>query len=272
MKFFIAMLIFLISSAVMAAKYTVKINDIDIGRGTESHLLLLSDGQVGYLAPENKKSLEELTSIKDKEQTIEIDLNEKNQVLAYREVAPLKKSITSFSEEDDKNFSYDPTEVSLESAQGIFSRMRRDYQNRSQCYNRAHIWTYEEFKKSGLKSLKVFMFFTRRYIRNYNYYWWFHVTPTVQTADGLRALDRRYTTGPMSLPTWTRKFVYSGRTCPMVDKYSDYRDHQEVEDCYHIAVPMYFWQPYDIDQRDRTGYQKTSYIQSNVDHAYWEAF
>ena len=87
-----------------------------------------------------------------------------------------------------------------------------------------------------------------------------------------RILDRRFTRFHLNVDDWTKKFIYSGRKCPVVEKYSDYRDHQETEHCYLIPVSMFFWQPKDILRRDTIGVEKTSFINSEIKHAYWEAF
>src|SRR3989338_3484642 len=40
-------------------------------------------------------------------------------------------------------------------ANNIFELMRTDYQENGQCYNMAHVWAYEEYKRSGQKSQKI---------------------------------------------------------------------------------------------------------------------
>jgi hypothetical protein len=99
------------------------------------------------------------------------------------------------------------------------------------------------------------------------------VAPGVSVIDKEdRILDRRFTRSHLSIDDWTKKFIYSGRKCPIVEKYSDYRNHQETEHCYLIPVSMFFWQPKDISRRDTTGVEKTSFVNSEIKHAYWEAF
>ena len=62
--------------------------------------------------------------------------------------------------EPSDHVSFEPTVIEgYTRALSLFRRMRRDYQNDSQCYNRAHIWQYEENSKSGLSSQKTFLFF-----------------------------------------------------------------------------------------------------------------
>jgi hypothetical protein len=265
-----ALILALFSMTAFAGRFQVSIDSIDEGKKGEPVLILMSDGQVGFMDSKDLTTVNDLTAVAKSKEIVEIELSNDHKVLSIRSIE--NKTNNMSVEGSGEKLMYDPSVASTGTAMSAFLSMRRNYQNESQCYNRAHIWTYEEYKRTGLKSMKVFMFFTRKYIRNYNFYWWFHVTPAVYTSEGLRTLDRRYTKGLLSLHTWSNIFVRSRRACPVISKYYDYRNNQTVEDCFHIPVSMYFWQPYDIERRDRTGYEKTQYYQNQVNTAYWEAF
>ena len=58
----------------------------------------------------------------------------------------------------------------------IFSRQNTRLIQSSQCYDKAHYWSYE-WSRQNLSLGKMFLFFTESYIRRYNYKWWFHVAP-----------------------------------------------------------------------------------------------
>ncbi len=235
---------------------------------------MLSGGEVVFLSGEQKNWISSFRESLHNGDLLEFEVDKRNYFLGVKSVHFISDEKKSLFHEMGPLQSYEPTQVpDYPSALFIFKRMRRNYQYSSQCYNRAHIWAYEEFIKSGLKSKKYFMFFTRSYIRKYNYRWWFHVAPgvSVQGKED-RILDRRFTRTHLSVDDWTKKFIYSGRKCPIVQTYSDYSENQQAEHCYLIPVSMYFWQPKDILKRDRTGFEKTSFLQSEVNHAYWEAF
>ena len=71
-----------------------------------------------------------------------------------------------------------------EQAQALMNDFRRDTLNSSQCYNRAHVWTYEAFKKYNIYMGKMWIFYTDKYIRefkNWSRYWF-------------KAIISRYTT------------------------------------------------------------------------------
>lgn len=275
MKKFIFFFILIFSQSLFAKRFTSTIHAIEETIHDEKpHLIMLDRGDVVFLSGINK---DWLSSFKDSllnEDMLEIEVDKKNNFLGVKTLRFGGQEKKSSQVEPHVWQSYEPTLVpDYATTQSIFKRMRRNYQNYSQCYNRAHIWAYEEFQRTGLKSKKYFMFFTKSYIRKYNYKWWFHVAPGVSVIDKEdRILDRRFTRFHLNVDDWTKKFIYSGRKCPVVEKYSDYRDHQETEHCYLIPVSMFFWQPKDILRRDTIGVEKTSFINSEIKHAYWEAF
>ncbi|MBA2405643.1 MAG: hypothetical protein H0V66_12775 [Bdellovibrionales bacterium] len=258
-----------------ADSFTTQIHSVDHGKKGQKHLILLTNGHTAFIDSNQKSLIEAVEQSLENRDTVHISLDRKLNVISIQTVVPEREEpqneITS-----EEIMSYDPSIISYTTAQNVFRNMRRDYQNDSQCYNRAHIWTFEEFKRSSLKSSKLFLFFTSRYIRRYNYKWWFHVTPMVYVGgtaqSNWRALDRRYTSGPLTTKTWTNIFMHNNALCPVVYKYSSYRNNQQSQDCYLIPTSMYFWQPRDIEREERTGYVKTQYFTSETNHAYWEAF
>lgn len=277
MKILFLFILLMLGFSVHADSFKSKIHSIDLAmKPTQSHLILMENGRVVFVGYHQKALLVSFQESLRMQDRLEVEVDTKNNFISAETVEETYETSTTTSDVT-KPISYDPTVVTSYSAvSAIFRRMRRDYQNDSQCYNRAHVWAYEEFQNSGLNSSKLFLFFTRRYIRNYRYKWWFHVSPMALVKEGRsiveRVLDRRYTGGPRYVSTWTRNFVHSGRKCPVVYKYYDYRNNQETEDCYLIPVSMYFWQPRDIERRDRTGAEKTQFFKREINHAYWEAF
>lgn len=272
--FFFLIIFSLLYSSAYAEKMKTRIVNVEPSDdGLHPHLLLLENGRVATVKTDEKKALELYRSSND---WLEIEVNKKNELIGISTIpAPVKAVEDEAFLENEKlpKSEYNPTHLSsMSEAQTIFGRMNRQHQRQSQCYNRAHVWAYEEFKRSGLQSIKLFMFFTKRYIWDYNYGWWFHVTPMTYVADQAVTLDRTFTRSPLSVKNWTLNFIRSRRDCPMVTKYSDYSQHQETEHCYLIPATMYFWQPRDLDQFERTGAQKTEFIKSEVNYAYWEAF
>lgn len=276
MKYFflsLVLLIFALNS--FASTFRSQIHSIDLGKANERHLIMLTNGRTAFLAPKSKFLIEAAEQSLQNGDTVEITLDSKLNLISIQTVAP-EVQLKSEDLTPGEMMSYSPSVISLGTAQSVFQGMRRDYQNQSQCYNRAHIWTYEAFKRNALRSNKLFLFFTTRYIRKYNFYWWFHVTPMAYvggtTQPNWRTLDRRYTSGPLSTKTWTDIFMRNDALCPVVYTYSSYRNHQSEEYCYLIPTSMYFWQPYDILRQETSGYVKTQFFSSQINAAYQEAF
>lgn len=272
MKFALLFSMFTVSLFAHAEQLESKIDSIDVAaKKGVPHLIKLENGRVIFVKHNDRQTLNSFKTSLTEKGLLAVEVDEKSNFISAESLDDESEPVTK-EVEPSLRVTYDPTVVTTAEASNIFRRMRRDYQNESQCYNRAHIWTYEEWKKTGLNSSKVFLFFTSRYIRNYRYKWWFHVSPMVSTAGGDLVLDRRYTSGPRTKDNWTKNFIYSGRKCPIVNNYYDYRNNQQSEDCYMIPTSMYFWQPRNIQSRDNGGTTPTQYIQSNINHAYWEAF
>lgn len=258
----------------------LKIESIDRGDGyQQSDLIFLSDGRVAFAAPGaiDRFNIDQFLIGRDQHFSIKLDRHHNLislQPLEHVTSAPTNDSpsLGGYVADD-----YEPTVLpSLAEVESIFKKMNRRWQEDSQCYNRAHVWNYEEFRRSGLLSKKVFIFYTRRYIRNYRFKWWFHAIPTVlANHEGTiveRALDPMFAKKALPMKEWTDIFIKTRRVCPTITKYSTYRDNQETEDCYLHFSTMYFWQPRDLDRLERTGAEKKDFIQSEVRHAYWEAF
>lgn len=264
---------FLLSA--MAATYTTQVHSVDRGKAGEKYLILLTNGYTAFVSEQQKSLIEAVEESQRNGDTVEIRLDDELNLMSIQTTLPEREE-PSIEPDPGGMISYDPSILSDSEAYSAFRNMRRDYQNDSQCYNRAHIWNYEEFNRTGIKSNKLYLFFTSRYIRKFNYKWWFHVTPMAYVNGSeqanWRTLDRRYTRGPLTIRTWTNVFMLNDAFCPVVYKYSSYRNHQQEEDCFLIPTSMYFWQPRDIERQERTGYVKDSFYRSEVSHAYWEAF
>lgn len=231
--------------------------DVSMEKGSP-HLVKFENGRVAFIDWENKTALQAFQANLKAQETLVVDVDK------FSNVQAMGKPFRPYIFKDERNISV------------VFSRMRRGWQEESQCYNRAHIWAYEEYKRTGLRSMKLFLFFTSQYIRKYKFEWWFHVAPmTLVNKNGKghpKVLDARYTGGPRDLRTWTNVFIKSKRECPLIKMYSQYRKTKSTEDCYLIPASMYYWQPRDLDTFEKTHKEKSSFIQREVDYALKEAF
>ncbi len=269
----------LFSISIPAFADTVDTEIVKIERGStpqEESLLYLSNGSVGFLAPSEASGLAAFQKSAQLHEKYRIELGANHQVLSYQKIG--KSTLPQASTDLEMvTQPYTPTLLSsLAQADQIFQNMNQRFRKKSECYNRAEVWTYEAFKETGTLSMKVFLFFTSKYIREYRYGWWFHVSPYAMVSENNQAiervLDRAYFESPALMKDWTDYFIEPKTICPVVAKYSDYSNHQSESYCYLIKVPMYFWQPRDIEELEKSGVEKTEFIQSDLDWAYRQAF
>ncbi len=157
-----------------------------------------------------------------------------------------------------------------------FKSMNRRTRYRAQCYNRAHIWAFEANRDLGIRSEKVFMFFSSRYIREYHYRWWFHTAPLtrVKTAQGSeeRVMDPGFFDRPVSLKAWSDDFIKPKTPCKTVSRYSEYASLPHTEYCYFMMAPMYMWQPKDLEAVDNGAPVKERFEEFDIQTAYRQAF
>jgi hypothetical protein len=157
-----------------------------------------------------------------------------------------------------------------------FTSMNRKTRYRAQCYNRAHVWAYEADRGLGIRSEKIFMFFSSRYIREYHYRWWFHVAPLtrVVTPEGPeeRVMDPGFFKKPVSVKEWSDDFIKPRTPCKRVSRYSDYASVPHTEYCYFMVAPMFMWQPKDLEAVDRGEPVKERFESFDIETAYRQAF
>ena len=275
-EMFLVWVLLFVSGYAYAHMITGSIHSIHPGKEGEAHLIFFEEGEVVFLRGEAKSLMSSLQEARKRGEHVKVEIDGDHNLRSIQNMAPRVNESKDSAPGELELMSYTPSILTYSAASSVFYRMRRDYQLESQCYNRAHIWTYEEYRRSAIRSNKLFLFFTTRYIRAYNYFWWFHVTPMVYvggtTPAYWRTLDRRYTSGPLTLRTWTNIFMYNDANCPIVYKWSDYYYHQSTQYCYLIPKSMYFWQPRDIRNQEESGFEKTQYFTSEINYAYWEAF
>ena len=158
-------------------------------------------------------------------------------------------------------------------AQSLMNQFNGETDEDSQCYNRAHMWSYESLVKSNVSLGKIWIFFTKKYIRENKYKWWFHIAPyTEVAADGQKyILDRGFTLIPYNVQNWKNLFITTKANCPVITKYSEYSKNQYAEDCYLMYSSQYYWQPWQLKSLERKGYRTWGYKQKDLKITYRNA-
>lgn len=242
-----------------------RIDSIDPGAGKAETLILLETGEVVFT---RDRSIDLDKSMAGERVRIDVDKNHN------------LRSISSLPQEDapeELEAPFAPLETptilpDYNAALGVFRGMNTSWYNKSECTDRAQVWAYEAWKKSGLVSQKNFMFFTNTYIRRYRYHWWFHVTPYVLVRSGEsiaeKMIDRRYSRGPLDSKTWSDIFIRSKKTCP-VTTYRYYRANKNgPEHCFHVKSAMYYRLPLHVRGLEDEGRVKTRFSTSEVNFSY----
>lgn len=278
MRILIMLLLFISFPLMANSQLSTQIHDIDMGpKGNEEPLIFLTSGDVVKIKQYDTKSLSELREAIKKKTWFLITLNDRREIISMEVIpSPLPEISTEkmMTVQTDEGV-YRPSILkSLEVARVFFADTRTNPKE-SQCFNRAHAWTYDWRIKHKLYSSKVWLYFTRRFIRKHKFQWWFHVAPMVHVnINGEvkeRILDIKYARGPIKLKTWTDIFMRDYANCPVVEKYSDQADHPESGSCFIMKSSMYYYQPVDLEQRDLTGIEKSSWVEPEVKQAFLEA-
>jgi hypothetical protein len=263
-----------ISTAAQARFIQTKVAYVE-AKESEDTMILLEDGKVLWLDGTDTATAEALRATKGTD--LALDYDPVTHKFQGAQVVSEPVTEDAIEEYEDPTANYTPTVISsMGAAQDAFNSMDRRTKSESQCYNRAHGWVYDLWRTRSINSNKLFLFFTRKYIRAYRYHWWFHVTPMVhvQTSEGVmeKAMDRLFTRSPLSVRTWTNIFMRNDAECRSVNRYSAYRNNQQAEWCYLIRASMYYRTPNDLDLLERRGRTETRWVIPEIRSARQQAF
>jgi hypothetical protein len=254
---------------------TTQIYDIDYGtKNSDDVLILLKSGHVAKLRDSQKIINDHLRNLDSKTNWYTFTLDDqryiKNIIKATTKNIPKEIHSTKFFNQ------YVPTTIANMDLAKKYFKEARYYSKDSQCFNRAMVWSYEWWRDHSLKSMKIFIYFTRNYIRRYNFEWWFHIAPYIHVMENgkvvERVMDIKYTRGPIEFQRWANIFLRNDAPCKVITKFSDYADNPYSGECYFQRTHMYTYQPADLQMYEAWNYQKDKFIMSEVKGAYLEAF
>jgi hypothetical protein len=266
---------------------TTKIHDIDHGDHiTDEALVFLTNGKIAKINVHNTDLLNRLNESLQKRELVTFEIDDNREILALTPEfeKSLEEPVPEMNPEaEPKLMSIDPmagynASVASESmAKDFFKEQRRWSKEETQCFNRAMVWTYEWRVKHNFYSKKVWIFFTRKFIRKHNFDWWFHVSPLINVAiDGgihERTMDKKYTNGPLPILKWAKIFLRGEKAdCPTVYTYSDHADYPESGSCFLMKSPMYYYQPGDLEFLEKYGTVQKTWNETNIRAAYAESF
>src|SRR5690606_17139424 len=163
--------------------------------------------------------------------------------------------MTSANSEIDPMTNYTPSNVaSLDLAKKMFNHLIPKTKAWSQCFNRAHIWARQLAKNYGVKSQKILIYYTKRYRKEVDKKWWFHIAPVVSVNGEKYVLDREFTREPHLALAWEEIFRAKmiskrvgprGYQCKQIKNIKEYYDaaNTNYEYCNIQYTSMYYWEP-----------------------------
>lgn len=253
MKSFMLLAVLVFGHGVGAATNGDRIHSIVRGNAGEPHLVKYNSGEVEF-----------------------IEQNEVKKLAAFEAKLLANKSLSSEVENKfqvEPAAPFEPTIVPDAQIPEIFKRMNPYMKRKSECSDRAHVWAFDEFTKTGIKSQKAFLMLTDTYIKRTRFKWWFHVAPMYTTASGKKmVMDYQFLDRPVTFTEWKNLLVFSKRECVTDFKFNDYdAGADQTQDCYTKSEAMYYYIPQDIGAVEN-GRTITGWSTSGVNAARSRAF
>jgi hypothetical protein len=245
----------LATTSTLADTITARVHSIDEG------IVRFDNGRVAFLDDKN-------FNLKTHD-FVKAQVDDRSSLLSFTRLPALTHKRLSFLRQETTPPPFEATVVpNMKEALKIFNRSNPHYKRISECSDRAHIWAHNEFKFSGTKSQKVFVFFTASYIDSVRFKWWFHVAPLYKVNDRGTVkdlvMDYRFTDRPMTVKEWTDKFVYTKRSCKETTKFSEYDTNPQTENCYLIFESMHYKIPGEIHDQETLGVYKSTTSESEL--------
>lgn len=266
-------LIFVLNLAQAESIHTTVFNVFESQKTERILILSGADGRI-YKTFKNEENLRRMKSYIGKVVRLEFSTNGKEAVLTNIQLANPNEidiktmDLNHFRFNELRQFA--PTDLqSVEEANDIFKNMLNDGDKRfSECFKRAHMWAYDMWSTLGIRSEKIFIFYTKRYAILEEFEWWFHVAPLVSVVGEDYVLDGTFMSKPVPLKEWKDYFIKSSEiTCPMIDRYQEFEEHQWSRLCYLMKVPMYFLSPLNIQNRDKRGVDRNHWVLEELQDA-----
>ena len=285
-------ILILVSILSLTAFAGIKTNVIHLEEGVSNventNVLVSYDGRVFEVDPRDTALVETLEIAEKNNLEVEIEiekgvefelLNKLEMITSAKLIGRTSRKSLSNNISVDPISGYEPTDLeTLENATNIFDSLEKDYQNKSQCYNRAYIWSRRMEKRFGVKSMKIFIFYTQKYRNEVSGKWWFHVAPMVNVSGQYYAFDRRFSKAPETAREWEKHFTKGIKDknydCLKMNNIETFYDKSNTwsEFCNIQYTNMYFWGPRELKKAAKEGLMQTGWTNRKLKIASKEAF
>lgn len=260
-----------------AVEVLTQVKEIQISEKIfEPVLIFLANGQVAKVQPDENELIQRLLFAKQEQEWLQFTIN------PDREITFAESASAPFKDDPMDQHAFEKTRTvespsvlnSIQMAQRYFNYARFKHKE-SQCFNRAHVWSYEWKADNNLNTSKMFIFFSVKYIREHDFQWWFHVAPYVHVVIGTeikeRIMDKKYLRGPSPLREWIDTFMEDGTQCRTINLFSEYANYPESGECYLLRSSMYTYWPLDLEMEELNGTKKNNWVPEEIKQAYSEA-
>ncbi|MFT6632433.1 MAG: hypothetical protein ACJAS4_002396 [Bacteriovoracaceae bacterium] len=213
-----------------------------------------------------------------------VDLEIENDQLISLEIIEGGDKLLDFypSEELHPMTNYTPSNVdSYEQAVKMFGYLKKRTKWFTQCFNRALVWSKQMYDRDNVKSMKILIYYTKKYRREIDGKWWFHIAPMIDINGQNFVMDREFTNKPITDTQWEKIFTKKmeakgvfGYRCKVIKNIKEYYNNynQQNEYCNIQVTSMYYWEPNDMSKLDKTGVQQTKFENWKLKSAAKEVF
>jgi hypothetical protein len=137
------------------------------------------------------------------------------------------------------------------------------------------------YDRDNVKSMKILIYYTKKYRREIDGKWWFHIAPMIDINGQNFVMDREFTNKPITDTQWEKIFTKKmeakgvfGYRCKVIKNIKEYYNNynQQNEYCNIQVTSMYYWEPNDMSKLDKTGVQQTKFENWKLKSAAKEVF
>jgi hypothetical protein len=277
-KMLVALVALNLAAVASATEFKTRLMDVGavLQGDTQIPVMAEAEGRVLWVDARDTDLISALRMAQKEGRTVRVDFNEADGFLNGVELLAQEVEAATATPAADEKDNFMPSVLDFATADSVFDAMDGRTKWKSQCFNRAHGWAYDMNRRFGINSMKMFIFFTSRHIREYKYKWWFHVAPYVLVAqDNMsveHVMDVSFSRGPTTTRNWTNYFMEGDWECKSVQRYSEYRQNQESQHCYLIRANMFYRSPRDLEQLETEGRQELGWNLDEVREARKQAF
>jgi hypothetical protein len=265
--------LFFQSMARAESLYTTVFNVFEAVKTQRILILSAADGRI-YKTQKTEESLIQMKALVG--QVVKLDYTLNGTEAFITAIRPVRAGEVNPQVMDLNHFQYNqlrafaPTDLkTFEAADSVFKNMLNDGdKNRSQCFKRAHMWSFDMWSQLGINSEKLYIFWTQRFQAIDDYDWWFHVTPVVTVNGEKFAMDGTFMKKPTPINEWKNFFMKTDKiTCPVITNYKQYEGNQWNRLCYLMLTPMYYFSPLNIKNRDKSNEKRNNWVLEEIQDA-----